>query len=329
MFIPLNYAFAYVFLWSFIVLYVHNVRHESLFDDLPTLYHHNVSILVFSRQDSSALRQAARDTWAQQVDNHHFFVGRQTCPGANDAPVAKYVKLCEEIPNHVRDEQVRHGDVVILPMIDSYANLPLKMRLIYRWAIAHTTSMWLLKIDDDTMVFVRNLNYMLLYHAPVATVIGCIRENANVERSGKWMEEQYRYAKYPKFPLGSCGYVMSRDVAEFFSLRKDWHLYQGEDVSVGIWLNESGFATSWIQSHDMTNDFQAFKCSYGHVFAPTLLGKVTLGHGINPQNMRNCHRAYLQRDKDGAVFKQSFTEYSHKEKKHDQISHAALAGLEG
>ncbi|XP_068675603.1 UDP-GalNAc:beta-1,3-N-acetylgalactosaminyltransferase 2-like isoform X2 [Montipora foliosa] len=58
-----------------------------------------------------------------------------------------------------------------------------------------------------------------------------------VERVGKWREPDYTAPIYPSFACGA-GNVLSADLVKWLALNAD-HLksYQGEDVSMGIWLS--------------------------------------------------------------------------------------------
>ena len=65
---------------------------------------------------------------------------------------------------------------------------------------------------------------------------GHFRNDWAVERSGKWAEPDYTAAVYPSFACGA-GNVLSRDLAALIGVNVDsLHSYQGEDVSLGIWL---------------------------------------------------------------------------------------------
>ena len=83
------------------------------------------------------------------------------------------------------------------------------------------------------------------------TVVGHISRQGTVLRHGKWAEYQYRAdeedAVYPPFALGSYGHAVSRDIAAAV-VDMDGLNYQGEDVSLGIWLDQSSFRNKvkWI-----------------------------------------------------------------------------------
>jgi hypothetical protein len=59
-----------------------------------------------------------------------------------------------------------------------------------------------------------------------------------VHSFGKWREDSYRSVTYPPFPCGA-GYVLSEALVHFLGNKAYNFLYQdfqGEDVSLGIWL---------------------------------------------------------------------------------------------
>ena len=121
-------------------------------------------------------------------------------------------------------------------------------------------------------------------------VMGCIQSHIPVQRNGKWAEESWfyqRYPIYPPWPKGSCGYMFNHKVAHIItqkynqdiqsmnqqqqksgtqrttsSIRTIQHKnqyrpslqlpsYQGEDTSLGIWLQHSNI--SWIDSPYFVN----------------------------------------------------------------------------
>ncbi|KAK7487019.1 hypothetical protein BaRGS_00021689 [Batillaria attramentaria] len=58
-----------------------------------------------------------------------------------------------------------------------------------------------------------------------------------VERAGKWREPDYSPSVYPPFACGS-GYVVPRALHLWLASNSHLlHPFQGEDVSMGIWLS--------------------------------------------------------------------------------------------
>jgi Galactosyltransferase len=144
---------------------------------------------------------------------------------------------------------------------------------------------WIMKVDEDMYVQDLRRYATLSSTDPIVTttpvVMGCIQYNVPVQRHGKWAEEAsfyVRYPIYPPWPKGSCGYILNHAVAMIISQnyqsdlqilylptkvrpstsakpyvirerRRDRLLvpsYQGEDTSLGIWLQYSN--VTFLQS---------------------------------------------------------------------------------
>ncbi|XP_045926930.1 UDP-GalNAc:beta-1,3-N-acetylgalactosaminyltransferase 2 isoform X2 [Micropterus dolomieu] len=97
-------------------------------------------------------------------------------------------------------ESLRHGDIVFVDVVDTYRNVPSKLLQFYK----------------------------------------CFRQSWAVDRIGKWQELEYASPAYPAFACGS-GYVVSRDLVQWLASNADkLKAYQGEDVSMGIWMAAVG-----------------------------------------------------------------------------------------
>ena len=137
---------------------------------------------------------------------------------------------------------------------------------------------------------------MKTYNPSEYVVIGRIR-NGRVPRTGKWAEPDYKPSRYPKFPLGSVGHVVSKPVADYISTYSESLFnYQGEDVSIGIWLDESPLRSRiiWETSKHMTNHGN---CKDTNMWV--------IGHNIKPATMKKCfkHRDELVKSKANAESK--------------------------
>lgn len=177
------------------------------------------------------------------------------------ADVWEYLRTAVR-PNQIRlhDEQETHHDLLVTDVEDVYRNLPRKLKAAYTFVDRHLPSnvQWVLKVDDDMFVrphmFQRYLDKQarrkpggnVIINASFPTVLGHIQGNAFAHRrdsKSKWAEvvEYPSGGLYPKFPIGSAGHVVSRPVAEYVSKYQDALFeYQGEDVSLGIWLAAAG-----------------------------------------------------------------------------------------
>lgn len=91
------------------------------------------------------------------------------------------------------------------------------------------------------------------------------------------MQSSPTNAWYPKFPSG-CGHAVSRPIAEYIS-QKTLIKYQGDDVSLGIWLNESGLNKSIVHSS---------RFAFSHKGNCLDRNAYISGHGMTPETMRFC-----------------------------------------
>ena len=166
-------------------------------------------------------------------------------------------------------------------MIDMYRTLPHKLKTAYHFVSHHlpSTIQWVLKVDDDFYVRIdameRQLNQLTFPQLPFSTrsrfssiptipippaqlpmvISGDIRREHKAFTSGKWKEiSQYPPGKeYPPFPLGSYGHVVTRPIVEYVTKYRLGLLdYQGEDVSLGIWLDQVEFSTPYPSSTTAT-----------------------------------------------------------------------------
>ncbi|XP_017578291.1 UDP-GalNAc:beta-1,3-N-acetylgalactosaminyltransferase 2 isoform X3 [Pygocentrus nattereri] len=111
-----------------------------------------------------------------------------------------------------------------------------------RRAIRNTDFSLLLKTDDDCYI---NMDAVLMKIDRKTLTRsnlwwGNFRQNWAVDRLGKWQEVEYASPVYPAFSCGS-GYVVSRDLVVWLASNAEkLKAYQGEDVSMGIWMAAVG-----------------------------------------------------------------------------------------
>ena len=196
-------------------------------------------------------------------------------------------------------EQRAYGDLLRVDDVDVYRHLPHKVKSAYAWAVAKTSAKWLVKTDDDSVVRVDTLAHYLttMYDATRPVVVGHIKRGSGVMRGGKWAELDYKKDTYPPWPQGSFGHVVSRPVAEYVATHKDTLFnYQGEDVSVGIWLDESPLKDQvvWKSTTHFAN--------HGDCKDPNLW---MIGHNIKTSTMKAC---FAQMDESAHVRKTRNTE---------------------
>lgn len=152
----------------------------------------------------------------------------------------RYSKLDNDLVTQEIDldtEQKEHGDLLFVDVVESYRNLSRKMLLFYEWL--HDKKFdFVFKTDDDCYVNMTGISLFLQdLHIPNYTWIGNFRTNFIVNLFGKWEDIDYKSTTYPPFACGS-GYLLSKDIVKWIFLNR-FHLkiFQGEDVSLGIWLS--------------------------------------------------------------------------------------------
>ncbi|XP_069601948.1 UDP-GalNAc:beta-1,3-N-acetylgalactosaminyltransferase 2-like [Ranitomeya imitator] len=155
---------------------------------------------------------------------------------------ARHRAALQEEEAALQAESRVHRDMVFVDVVDTYRSVPRKLLLFYRWLEAAVTFTFLLKTDDDCFIHLDNVLRALedgSVQGPNAWW-GNFRLNWAVERTGKWQELEYMSPAYPAFACGS-GYVLSRDIVQWLAANADrLQTYQGEDVSMGIWMAAIG-----------------------------------------------------------------------------------------
>jgi hypothetical protein len=232
-----------------------------------------VMVSILSRRSAFETRQVIRNTWASGHDNMFFAIGTccpipkqdrivHTCRRANSTSIKEQTEWdvqCAQEDLKIAKEKAKYKDIIQMPDIDVYRHLPQKVKFCYKWGLEHTTAKWFVKIDDDSIVRVDALSSYLVksYNSDEYVVMGHAVVSKRVKRSGKNAENDYKPSTYPKFPLGSVGHVVSKGVASYITENSDKLFnYQGEDTSIGIWLDESPlkFQVKWVTCK---NDFYA------------------------------------------------------------------------
>ncbi|XP_034408296.1 UDP-GalNAc:beta-1,3-N-acetylgalactosaminyltransferase 2 [Cyclopterus lumpus] len=142
----------------------------------------------------------------------------------------------------LQQESLRHGDMVFVDVVDTYRNVPSKLLQFYKWSVGNADFNLLLKTDDDCYIDVDSV-LMKIDHKGLKRSNfwwGNFRQSWAVDRIGKWQELEYASPAYPAFACGS-GYVVSRDLVQWLASNADQlKAYQGEDVSMGIWMAAVG-----------------------------------------------------------------------------------------
>ncbi|KAM4693201.1 UDP-GalNAc:beta-1,3-N-acetylgalactosaminyltransferase 2 isoform 3-T3 [Discoglossus pictus] len=140
----------------------------------------------------------------------------------------------------LQEESTTFQDIIFVHVLDTYRNVPSKLLHFYKWTADYITFEFLLKTDDDCFIDMENVFNMIEQKKlePANTWWGKL--NWAVDRTGKWQELEYLSPAYPAFACGS-GYVISKDIVQWLASNSDrLKTYQGEDVSMGIWMSAIG-----------------------------------------------------------------------------------------
>ncbi|GMH44123.1 hypothetical protein BSKO_12057 [Bryopsis sp. KO-2023] len=219
-------------------------------------------------------RDLIRQTWMQYSINRHkniqikFILGQ---PGNETSPSAI---------NALKDELSLHDDMIIVPGLDTYENLPLKTLGLMRYVLSSPVQYThVLKTDNDCFVRVHKIfdslksadgTYMMQY-----VYMGCMENKSGFwpirDPNSKWhlsweelsddMARQIRGTKY----LAGWGYVLSRDMVSHAVWKANkwdnkeekapfWYdILKWEDVLMGLLLKDrlqypqeaNGFKAAW------------------------------------------------------------------------------------
>lgn len=167
----------------------------------------------------------------------------------------------EGLASHLQDQNLRHqswskqkieeadslseehqefGDILFVPEVDTYRSVPRKILEAQVEAAGSYSFKYLLKTDDDCYI---NIEQILTHVQSITHKrfwSGNFRTNWVVERHGKWAEWDYDAIVYPKFACGS-GYVISSVLSQgLVQMSDQLKTYQGEDVTMGIWMAAFG-----------------------------------------------------------------------------------------
>ena len=327
----------------------------------PELKRSKLAVAVLSARKQFSARTAIRETWAKPDSNLPqntkqivFFVGNAcSIPKAyrtkptkcvlkadtkfSPADFSAHKKSTDLIDDKIYQERKEfNNDTVMLNLADTYANLPRKLKLGYKYLLDNTEAQWFLKSDDDMFVkydeilkdvekiYAKQMNTNFMWknqksklnkletdeelknhkntkiiHAgkkiPIPKIyfyFGCIKGGAKVQRNGKWKEEVYTKSNiYPKFSLGSCGHIISRNLAEYI-VENDEKLfeYQGEDTSLGIWLNEAPVEIKQqLLIQDLPSMGNRLRAPGGLMRSCVNPSYHVIGHKVTPDVMRKCY----------------------------------------
>lgn len=250
-------------------------------------------VLVMSARNDVERRNTIRKTWALEHTNVFFIVGNRACgiPFNHREPWTCSVKStptksAQRQHNASMDtedallamETQKHADLILVPIVDFYRALPHKLREAYHWALENTNAKWFVKIDDDSYVRVGELEAVARAEwVDIGyTMMAAGFSKGGVMRKGKWAETKYVPNTYPPFPSGA-GHAVNRALASFVD-NATLVAYQGEDTSIGIWMDEAPFVPTLLKH-------STFESHGGDCFNSK---KTVIGHNIPTKKILKC-----------------------------------------
>ncbi|XP_047002458.1 UDP-GalNAc:beta-1,3-N-acetylgalactosaminyltransferase 2-like isoform X1 [Schistocerca americana] len=201
----------------------------------------------------------------------------------------EYSHKVKTLQDQLASEQHEFGDIAFVPVTDTYRNLPLKLLAFFKWLKEQswaTQPHFVMKTDDDVFVDTRIVMQELTEKASKSwTWWGSFREGWKPQSAGKWREPApHPWKVYPPFPCGG-GYVLSWDLVErviYKSQQQEVHMPQGEDVSMGVWLED---AQVWQHKGPCI-----WECTYAERMEQNL--QLCNAGELTPDSMRHLWKVY-------------------------------------
>ncbi|XP_047469757.1 UDP-GalNAc:beta-1,3-N-acetylgalactosaminyltransferase 2-like [Penaeus chinensis] len=152
----------------------------------------------------------------------------------------EWQEYIEENKIKIIEEQNKNQDLLLLPFQDTYSNLPKKIMNFLMWLTKYNNAAFVMKVDDDTFVNVKDLKNLLASENERGLAWWShFHFHRSVPIYGKCADVRYPGLTYPTFPSGA-GYLMTGSLASAIAtIGPSLPLYVGEDVSVGIWVTVS------------------------------------------------------------------------------------------
>uniref|UniRef100_UPI00358E4CA9 UDP-GalNAc:beta-1, 3-N-acetylgalactosaminyltransferase 2 n=1 Tax=Myxine glutinosa TaxID=7769 RepID=UPI00358E4CA9 len=156
----------------------------------------------------------------------------------------KWTEKQHHLSEALQQEAQSFEDILFIDgLVDVYRHLPHKVLKFCTWAVESLDFFMLLKTDDDSYLDVAEILQNAAkqgYMQQSQIWWGSFRRNWAVDHVGKWAEDSYPAPAYPSFACGGA-YVLSVDLARWLRANAaNLKPYQGEDVSMGIWLAAIG-----------------------------------------------------------------------------------------
>lgn len=199
--------------------------------------------------------------------------------------------LSAEDHRQLEDEQMQHGDLLLLPELhDSYENLTIKVLQVYTWLDKNLNFKYVFKADDDTFARLDVMLQELRGQEPHRLYWGFFSGRGRVKTGGKWKESAWVLCDYYlPYALGG-GYVLSWDLVRYLALNHDYFgLWQNEDVSLGAWM--APLDLKRVHDPRFDTEYKSRGCSNQYL----------VSHKQSLEDMLEKHRSLVQ---DGRLCKE-------------------------
>ncbi|EME27553.1 beta-1,3-galactosyltransferase 1 [Galdieria sulphuraria] len=149
-------------------------------------------------------RQSVRDTWLQfpRIPSWEAYFFVMQSPNIT-------------LQRWVEEEAKQFKDIIILPYLETYANLTLKTLSLMEWIDQNINATFIFKSDDDAYVNIPRLALWLLKKPLQRFYTGGVNKNSKPVRikGHKWYVsyDEYPYKYYPDYCIGN-GYIVSSDL---------------------------------------------------------------------------------------------------------------------
>ncbi|GIY31490.1 UDP-GalNAc:beta-1,3-N-acetylgalactosaminyltransferase 2 [Caerostris darwini] len=203
----------------------------------------------------------------------------------------QWSRFLKKINKMLKAEVTTKKDIFIVDTTDTYRSLPNKLLKFYQWLYLNYDFSFVMKTDDDSVV---NIPYLLKklqedsqFDPSQLWLWSNLRTNWQVNYLGKWMDYEYRSTNYPSFPCGAA-YIFSQKIALWLTQNAEiLYTYQGEDVSIGIWL--SAINPNFIEDENFECDEYCKPASYNRAqLNPDKIFKVW-SYFERCQSLCSCH----------------------------------------
>lgn len=205
-------------------------------------------VFIISAPENLSKRNTIRETWLKLKSR----VVDETYANFKYYFVVGVLDSLDDYNHVINSEQLKFGDILILPLRDSYASLTEKVLRSFEWLQGQYESgldfKYILKCDDDSFVRIDNLVheimqieqhylkstvkppnniYLSVYrqisgfvdaaNSDLSLYWGYFKGDSKIKRSGKWKEQNWILCDhYLPYALGG-GYVLSRRLVTYLA----------------------------------------------------------------------------------------------------------------